>query len=73
MKVKIINEAKLPYKVIGQVIDDYLNDFRQITIYYGKTELFTIDYKDILYRVQVRYLKRYIEYYFREYKEEDIK
>jgi len=73
MKVKIINEAKLPYKVIGQVIDDYLNDDRQTTIYYGKTELFTIDYKDILYRVQVRYLKRYIEYYFREYKEEDIK
>lgn len=73
MKVRIINEAKLPYKVIGQVIDNYLNDFRQTTIYYGKTELFTIDYKDILYRVQVRYLKRYIEYYFREYKEEDIK
>ena len=73
MKVKIINEAKLPYKVIGQVIDDYLNDDRQTTIYYGKTELFTIDYKDILYKVQVRYLKRYIEYYFREYKEEDIK
>ena len=73
MRVKIINEAKLPYKVIGQVIDDYLNDDRQTTIYYGKTELFTIDYKDILYKVQVRYLKRYIEYYFREYKEEDIK
>lgn len=65
--MKIINEVNLPYKVIGQVIDDYINDGRQITIYYGKTELFTIDYKDILYRVQVRYLKRYIEWRFIKY------
>lgn len=65
--MKIINEVNLPYKVIGQVIDDYINDGRQITIYYGKTELFTIDYKDILYRVQVRYLKRYVEWRFIKY------
>lgn len=67
MKIKIINETSLPFKVIGQVIDDYINDGRQITIYYGKTELFTIDYKDILYRVQVRYLKRYVEWRFIKY------
>lgn len=67
MEIKIINKTNLPYKVIGQVIDDYINDGRQITIYYGKTELFTIDYKDILYRVQVRYLKRYVEWRFIKY------
>lgn len=69
MEIKIINETKLPYKVIGQVIDDYINDGRQITIYYGMIELFAIDYKDILYRVQVRYLKRYIEWRFMKYED----
>lgn len=65
--MKIINEVNLPYRVIGQVIDDYLNDDRQVTIYYGKIDYFTIDYKDILYKVQVRYLKRYVEWRFKKY------
>ena len=65
--MKIINEAGLPYKIIGQVIDDYINMGADETIYTGKVEAFTIDYKDILYKVQIRYLKSYVEWRFMNY------
>lgn len=62
--MKIINEAGLPYKIIGQVIDDAINRGEDETIYTGKVEAFTIDYKDNLYKVQIRYLKRFVEWRF---------
>ena len=61
-KYLIANNAKLPYKIIGKVIDDYKNDFED-TLYVGKFELLVIDYKNQLYSVSVRYLKKYIEFY----------
>lgn len=42
--MKIINETGLPYKIIGQVIDDVINRGEDETIYTGKIEAFTIDY-----------------------------
>ena len=65
--MKIINEAGLPYKIIGQVIDDVINRGEDETIYTGKVEAFTIDYKDNLYKVQIRYLKSYVEWRFMDY------
>lgn len=65
--MKIINEAGLPYKIIGQVIDDVINRGEDETIYTGKIEAFTIDYKDNLYKVQIRYLKRFVEWRFMNY------
>jgi len=65
--MKIINEARLPYKIIGQVIDDVINRDEDETIYTGKVESFTIDYKDNLYKVQIRYLKSYVEWRFMDY------
>lgn len=65
--MKIINEAGLPYKIIGQVIDDVINRGEDETIYTGKIEAFTIDYKDELYKVQIRYLKRFVEWRFMNY------
>ena len=62
--MKIINDAELPYKIIGQVIDDVINRGEDETIYTGKVEAFTIDYKDELYRVQIRYLKTFVEWRF---------
>ena len=62
--MKIINEAGLPYKIIGQVIDDVINRGEDETIYTGKVEAFTIDYKDNLYKVQIRYLKKFVEWRF---------
>lgn len=67
-KYLIVNNAKLPYKIIGKVIDDYKNDFED-TLYVGKFELIVIDYKDKLYSVSVRYLKKYIEFRFENYVE----
>lgn len=65
--MKIINEAGLPYKIIGQVIDDVINRGEDETIYTGKIEAFTIDYKDNLYKVQIRYLKSFVEWRFMYY------
>ena len=65
--MKIINDAGLPYKIIGQVIDDVINRDEDETIYTGKVEAFTIDYKDNLYKVQIRYLKRFVEWGFMNY------
>lgn len=65
--MKIINDAGLPYKIIGQVIDDVINRGEDETIYTGKVEAFTIDYKDNLYKVQIRYLKSYVEWRFMDY------
>ena len=65
----IINKAKLPYGIIGKIIDDYINDYEDTTFYVGKLEILVIDYKDILYNVQIRYLKRYIEFSFNEMEE----
>ena len=65
--MKIINEVGLPYKIIGQVIDDVINRGEDETIYTGKVESFTIDYKDNLYKVQIRYLKSFVEWRFMDY------
>lgn len=65
--MKIINDAGLPYKIIGQVIDDVINRGEDETIYTGKVEAFTIDYKDNLYKVQIRYLKSFVEWRFMYY------
>ena len=67
----IINKAKLPYGIIGKIIDDYINDYEDTTFYVGKLEILVIDYKDILYNVQIRYLKRYIEFRFDEMEEKN--
>ena len=66
----IVNKAKLPYGVIGKLIDDYKNDFED-TYYVGKLETIIIDYKDIVYIVHIRYLKKYIEFRFENYMEAD--
>ena len=65
----IVNKAKLPYGIIGKIIDDYINDYEDTTFYVGKLEILVIDYTDTLYNVQIRYLKRYIEFRFEEMEE----
>ena len=64
--MKIVNDAKLPYRVIGKIIDDAMNSDYQDTIYYGKIDAFKIEYQNIKYNVQIRYLKRYVEWRFYE-------
>lgn len=64
--MKIINEPCLPYKVIGQVIDDYIEKSYDDTCYYGKIEYFEFMYREEIYKCQIRYLKSYVEWRFYE-------
>lgn len=62
--MKIINNAGLPYEVIGQIMDKYINDSYADTCYYGKIDYFKMKYKEKIYKVQIRYLKSYVEWRF---------
>lgn len=62
--MKIINIPCLPYKVIGQVIDEYIDMNYEDTCYVGKIEYFKIEYKKEKYKVQIRYLKTFVEWIF---------
>ena len=64
--MKIINKTDLPYKVIGDIIDRIIENSYEDTCYFGKIEYFEIKYKDKIYKVQIRYLKRYVEWRFYE-------
>lgn len=65
----IINDAELSYQFIGKVIDNYLNDYEEDTFCVGMV----IDYKNKLYNIQIRYLKRYVEFRFAEMEDKDDK
>ena len=62
--MKIINIPCLPYKIIGQIIDEYIEKSYVDTCYFGKVEYFKIEYKSERYKVQIRYLKSYTEWRF---------
>lgn len=64
--MKIVNKVCLPYKVIGQIIDDYIDRNYPDTCYAGKIEYFEFKYKNNKYKCQIRYLKRYVEWVFYE-------
>lgn len=64
--MKIINKTNLPYKLIGQVIDDYIGNHYEDTLYVGKIMYFEFMYRDKIYKCQIRYLKRYVEWRFYE-------
>lgn len=62
--MKIINIVCLPYKVIGEIIDKYIEKHYMDTNYFGKVEYFEILYKNQKYKVQIRYLKSFTEWRF---------
>lgn len=64
--MKIINTPCLPYKVIGQVIDEYIERNYVDTCYVGKIEYFEFILQGEKYKVQIRYLKSYVEWRFEE-------
>lgn len=67
--MKIINIPCLPYRVIGQVIDEYIDKNYEDTCYVGKIEYFEIEYKKEKYKVQIRYLKTFVEWRFDYYEQ----
>ena len=64
--MKIVNEARLPYRIIGRIIDEYIENSYANTCYVGKIEYFEFSYKNETYKCQIRYLKRYVEWVFYE-------
>lgn len=64
--IKIINEPCLPYKIIGKIMDDYIDNGYEDTVYVGKIEYFEFVYKDQRYKCQIRYMKTGVEWRFME-------
>lgn len=62
--MKIINNTDLSYSTIGLIIDNIMDKNKGSTNYYGKVELCEVEVALKKIRVQIRYLKRYVEWRF---------
>ena len=62
--MQIINKVCLPYKIIGEIIDNYIDDVYEETCYVGLIDCFEFMYKGNNYKCQVRYLKKDVEFKF---------
>ena len=60
----IINNTDLSYSTIGLIIDNIQDKAKGSTNYYGKVELCEVEVALKKIRVQIRYLKRYVEWRF---------
>ena len=64
--MKIINNTNLKYAELGAIIDKVIEESYGDTIYYGKVEIATLKFRGHIISVQIRYLKRYVEWRFSE-------
>ena len=66
--MKIINKTKLSYSLIGAIIDKIIESNADDTLYHGKVDFTIIKLNNYEHKikVQIRYLKRYTEWYFTE-------
>ena len=64
--MKIINETNLSYAELGLLIDNIIKSDIGSTHYYGQIELTTIEFGSHIIQVQIRYLKKYVEWRFYE-------
>ena len=55
MKININNKANLPFKKIGELYDEYIEDDRIITIYDGMKEYKLFEYKKKEYKMTIEY------------------
>lgn len=62
--MKIINNTDLSYKEIGLIIDGIIEESKEETIYYDKVDILKVNYKNKSIKIQIRYLKRYVEWRF---------
>lgn len=62
--MKIINNTDLSYSTIGLIIDEIQEKSKGNTNYYGKVEWCEIKVALKKIRVQIRYLKKYVEWRF---------
>lgn len=64
----IINKTNLEYGTIGMIIDNIMKSNTGNTMYYGKIEWTIVEVGSHKIKVQIRYLKRYVEWCFTEVK-----
>lgn len=69
--IKIHNKTDLSYKTIGQVMDHYINNSKETTLYNGKVDRVVFEYKSNGYEAIVKYGERDVSWSF--YKIDDIK
>lgn len=63
--MKIVNNTKLGYKTIGNIIDHIIDMDNGDTHYYGQVKFATCELEnDTVLRIQIRYLKKYVEWRF---------
>ena len=62
--MRIINNTDLSYSTIGLIIDNIQDKTKGSTNYYGKVEWCEVEVALKKIRVQIRYLKRYVEWRF---------
>lgn len=63
-KIMIINETDLEIMDIGNIIQYIQDTYSEQTNYYGKVEATTIVHCNKEYKIQIRYLKNYVEWRF---------
>lgn len=63
-KILIVNDTALDVRDIGNIIQSIQDAYPARTNYYGKVEATTIIHCNKEYKIQIRYLKNYIEWRF---------
>lgn len=69
--IKIINSTNLSYTTIGRVIDHYIEEDPEDTLYEGKVDILHFMHREKEYKVQIKYLKRDVVWTFDYANEED--
>lgn len=64
--MKIINNTSLNYLAIGSIIDDILLNTKGTTHYVGQIEWTILEINGHKIKIQIRYLKSYVEWRFDE-------
>lgn len=64
MKILIVNDTDLDVRDIGNIIQYIQDTYPARTNYYGKVEATTIIHCNKKYKIQIRYLKKYVEWRF---------
>lgn len=62
----IKNKTNLDYSTLGLIIDTIIENSKGTTHYVGQIEWTTLEIGIYKIKVQIRYLKRYVEWYFTE-------
>lgn len=64
--MKIVNKTNLCYAELGLIIDDIVKRDIGDTHYFGQIQFTVVQFGSHKIKIQMRYLKRYVEWRFEE-------